>query len=411
MVYSAVMTSGHFSGWECGYFCAMIGAMAIIPLVCGAWWRRWYPLVTLAIALPAGVDIGIKQPGALSVVAGEYASFIILLGALYTISGGIVLETPARGRPVSNMLFLLIGVVLANFLGTTGASVVLIRPLIRANAWRRHVVHIYVFFIFLVSNIGGLLTPLGDPPLFLGFLRGVPFFWTLKLFPLWALAVGSLLVLFGVVDAWQVRREAGMASAGRRMELHGARNVVLLAVVIASCFLPNGIREGVMGLAAVGSVFITPARLRVRNDFTYHPIIEVAVLFAGIFVTMVPVESFLHTPGALPGGSLPCHYFWMAGGFSSVLDNAPAYLVFSSLAQGGGGVGPLVAGIPEALLVAISAGCVMMGANTYIGNGPNLMVKAICEDEGIRLPSFLGYLIWSGVVLVPLYVAVTVVWF
>lgn len=394
---------------ETGFFAAMILAMAILPSVCGTWWRKWYPVATVAIALPAAILIGLKAPAALIGTAHEYLSFITVLGTLYVISGGVLIDTPARGRPGSNALFLLAGAVMANVLGTTGASVLLIRPLLRANAWRTHTAHLWVFFVFVVSNIGGLLTPLGDPPLFLGFLHGVPFFWTLKLFPMWALSVGVLVGLCWLIDRHQISKETGAIAAAGRTELHGARNVVLLVCVMGTMFVPFPYRELGMGLAVVISILVTSPEIRRRNDFTYHPIIEVAVLFAGLFVTMIPVQELLHASAKPEWITSPAHLFWAAGSLSSVLDNAPTYLVFTLMASGAEVTGVTVAGIPEPLLAAISLGCVMMGAMTYIGNGPNLMVKAICEDEGRRMPSFFGYLLWSALILLPLFALITVV--
>ena len=397
--------SVRFTIWECFFFAALIIAMAVIPLISGAWWRKRYPLVTLAIALPCAVGVAIRDPGALPHVAEDYLSFIILIGSLFIIAGGIDVETPAKGRPLSNAAFLLAGAGLANILGTTGASMVLIRPLIRANAWRKRKTHVFIFFIFLVSNIGGMLTPLGDPPLFLGYLQGVPFAWTLGLLPVWGTAVVYLLAVFLLLDGWQIRHEApDGADQGGRFELHGARNIALLAVVVGSLFMPVIIRDAVMVMAALVSVKVTPAAIRERNDFSYHPIIEVAVLFAGLFVTMIPVQSCIHSFGVGGMVGAPSTAFWTAGALSSVLDNAPTYLIFVEAArQAAAAAGPMIAGVPASLLVAISTGCVMMGANTYIGNGPNLMVQAVCEDEGVRMPAFAGYVIWSAAILIPLY--------
>ena len=405
------MTQFSTSGWECLFFVAMIGAMALLPLVSASWWRKWYPAVTLVLALPVVAMVAGRDVPALFHALEEYGAFVLMLGALYVISGGILVETAARGRPASNTVVLLAGAVLANLLGTTGASVVLIRPLIRANAWRQRVAHIYVFFIFIVSNFGGLITPLGDPPLFLGFLRGVPFFWTLKLLPLWGGAVGLLLGVFWVVDTVALRRDPSpfVERPALRFGLKGWMNLLLLGVVVASLFLPAPFRVVVLILAVVASILWTPATIRLANDFSYHPLVEVAVLFAGIFVTLIPVQGWIHGSGLLGWVTTPGRYFWVAGGLSSVLDNAPTYLVVSEYARNAavsGGI--MAAGIPEPVLLAISAGCVLMGANTYIGNGPNQMVKAICEDEGIAMPSFTGFMAWSGVILVPVYILVTV---
>lgn len=413
MVVPDVSVSPGFPAWTSVFFVMLILVMAILPLVSRGWWTKWYPAVTLLLAVPCALVVGAQQPVALIMAAEEYASFIILIAALYIVSGGIDVETPARGRPGSNALFLLVGAILANVLGTTGASVVLIRPLLRANAWRQRKVHICVFFIFLVSNAGGLLTPLGDPPLFLGYLQGVPFFWTLTLFPLWCVTVGVLIGVFYVLDWVFVRKEAAEARLTTvRFELHGAANVLLLFGIVASLFLPEIPRMIAMIVAALVSMRTTSPLIRKRNDFTYHPIIEVAVLFAGIFVTMIPLQAMVHDVGVAQKVTSPSLYFWLAGGLSSFLDNAPTYLVFFEAAKGAtAAVSGLVAGVPVPILEAVAAGCVLMGANTYIGNGPNLMVKAICEDEGVKMPSFLGYMIWSGNVLIPVYALITWLFF
>lgn len=399
-----------FSVSESLFFVTLIAVMALAPLINKGWWVKWYPWVTLAVALPCAVDVGIKNPGELYLVGGEYISFILLIGALYIVSGGIDVEIPACGRPGSNVLILLAGACLANVLGTTGASVILIRPLLRANGWRRHITHLYVFFIFMVSNIGGMLTPLGDPPLFLGYLQGVPFFWTFKLFPVWCASAGILAGAFWLLDSWQFRKEDGFdhEAPARRLQIRGIRNILLLLVVITALFLPHGVREIAMVLAIGVSIRVTPRAIRERNDFTYHPIIEVAVLFAGIFVTMIPLQSLLRTAGSMGIGASNAAIFWMVGGLSSCLDNAPTYLIFFEAGKTTlGSLAILVSGGAGSMLGAISLGCVMMGANTYIGNGPNLMVKAICEDEGVAMPSFLGYMLWSGCVLIPLYGFIT----
>ena len=299
---------------------------------------------------------------------------------------------------------------------------VLLRPLIRSNKWRRHVVHIYIFFIFIVSNIGGLLTPLGDPPLFLGFLRGVPFFWTLRLLPIWCFAVAILLILFFFLDSYFAKKEDPESAQraldglpGKQLEIKGKINLLFLLMVIGSFFIPPVYREGVMILAAGLSVYFTRESLREENAFTYYPIIEVAILFAGIFVTMAPVLAMLQMNGSKLGVVQPWQFFWVSGSLSSFLDNAPTYLVFMSIAQSvahaKGIVEGLVVGVPQTLLMAISVGCVFMGANSYIGNGPNFMVKAICEENGVNMPSFFGYMAWSAGILIPLFIMITFVFF
>ncbi|HMA53354.1 MAG TPA: sodium:proton antiporter, partial [Acidobacteriota bacterium] len=345
----------------------------------------------------------------------DYASFLLLLTALFIISGGIVLKGDLKATPEVNTLILFIGAVLANFVGTTGASMLLIRPLLQTNSERKHTIHIPIFFIFLVSNIGGCLTPLGDPPLFMGLIKGVPFFWTLRLFPLWAVMVGGVLLMFYVYDNRQYRKEACRDLIRDRqrvvpLRLAGALNFLWLAGVVAAIFLPFPYREGALILMAIGSLLTTKRSCRTDNKFTYSPIIEVAVLFAGIFVTMIPALLILNARGAELGITRPWQFFWATGSLSSFLDNTPTYLAFFSMAQGLGLNGAMM-GIPSLMLKAISAGAVFMGANSYIGNGPNFMVKAIAEEYKLKMPSFFGYMAYSFAVLIPLYIVVTVIFF
>jgi Na+/H+ antiporter NhaD/arsenite permease-like protein len=393
-----------------------------MPLVNSEWWGKRYGYVSLALAVPAAILVVSKEWRLLFNVVTEYISFIILLGSLFIIAGGIVIRMGARGTPKLNSIFLLIGAIFANVIGTTGASMVLVRPLIRANRWRKHTYHIFIFFIFLVSNIGGLLTPLGDPPLFLGFLRGVPFFWTLRLFPIWSFAVFIVLIVFFLIDSYYVRKEDSEEFLKtidelpeKRVEIKGKRNFIFLLMVIGSFFAPPVVREMVMVAAAGLSIYFTPTTYREENAFTYHPIIEVGLLFIGIFVTMCPVLTMLEVNGSRMGISQPWHFFWASGGLSSFLDNAPTYLVFFTTAQSvavaKGITDNLVMGVPAVYLRAVSAGSVCMGANSYIGNGPNFMVKAICEENEINMPTFFGYMMWSVAILVPLFIIMTFVFF
>ena len=411
-----------FPLWSILFFAALILSIAVFPLINSEWWGKNYGYVSLGLAIPAGILVILVEKMALVHVAVEYISFIILLGSLFVIAGGIVIRISAQGTTWLNCIFLLIGSVLASFMGTTGASMVLIRPVLRANRWRRHIAHICIFFIFLVSNIGGCLTPLGDPPLFLGFLRGVPFMWTFRLFPNWAFAVLCVLIAFYVVDRYFFKKEDPEAylsaitdTGGGKLEIRGRINFLFLAMVIGSFFVPAVIRELVM-IAATGlSIYFTPVALREENAFTYHPIKEVAILFAGIFVTMVPAMKILEVSGSRLGIDVPWKFFWAAGGLSSFLDNAPTYLVFmtaaKSVAQAQNIVQNLVVGVPEAFLKAISVGAVFMGANTYIGNGPNFMVKAICEENDIKMPSFFGYMAWAIAILIPVFIVTTFIFF
>jgi Na+/H+ antiporter NhaD/arsenite permease-like protein len=371
----------------------------------------------------------LRAPRELLHTALEYASFLILLASLFTISGGILLRGTLRGSAGVNSAILAVGAVLANVFGTTGASMLLIRPLLRANAHRHRVAHVVVFFIFVVANIGGALTPIGDPPLFLGYLRGVPFFWTLRAMGLlWAAAVGLVIGVFYLVDrrafaldaaadddpgAVRAKAPGTAATAGEArvpLSIDGRINLPLLMMVIGAVFLPTPWREMAMIAAAVVSAWKTPAKVREENEFTWHPIEEVAILFAGIFATMIPALLILKARGAELGVVTPAHFFWVTGALSSFLDNAPTYLTFFSLAQGVGGT-QTVAGVSAPLLQAIGAGAVFMGANSYIGNAPNFMVKAIAEEAGVRMPSFFGYMGWSCGILLPVFALLTLIFF
>jgi Na+/H+ antiporter NhaD/arsenite permease-like protein len=409
-------------------FVAMLLAIAILPLVCPHWWDplRRKALVVALLSLPIAVVLVLRGPHELGRALHEYGSFVCLLGSLFVISGGIVLTGDLRATPLVNTSFLLIGAVGANLIGTTGASMLLIRPLLKTNSERHHTIHIPIFFIFLVSNIGGCLTPLGDPPLFLGFLRGVPFTWTLGLWPEWLTAIGALLLTFYWIDTVQYRREIRTTEILDRIHIEpvrirGAANFAgLLGVLALVLWVPTPWRELGMVALAVAAYFATPRNFREANRFTFYPIQEVAILFLGIFVTMVPALLILEARGSELGIARPWQFFWATGGLSSFLDNAPTYLTFTSLAMGLHGLSEAAGGSlrglvdhPEgaAVLRAISIGAVFMGANTYIGNGPNFMVKSICEERGVRMPSFFGYMLWSLAILVPLFVLITLIFF
>jgi Na+/H+ antiporter NhaD/arsenite permease-like protein len=411
-----------FPLWTAIFFVGLLLSIAICPLINSEWWGKRYGYVSLAFAIPAAIIALLQDWSILCHVMQEYISFIILLGSLFIIAGGIVIRIGARGTPKLNLLLLLTGTIFASLIGTTGASMALIRPMIRANRWRKHVSHIFIFFIFLVSNIGGLLTPLGDPPLYLGFLRGVPFFWTFNLAPILLFTAGIVLALFFVIDSWYLKKEDEAAILSgidelpeKRLEIKGLINLVFLGIVIGSFFLPPIIREAVMIAAAGLSIYFTSGALREENAFTYHPIREVALLFFGIFITMAPVLTILQVNGGSLGVTEPWSFFWASGSLSSFLDNAPTYLVFFATAQGvaaaQGITENLIMGVPEIYLMAISAGAVFMGANSYIGNGPNFMVKAICEESEINMPSFFGYMAWSCSILIPVFVLVTFIFF
>jgi Na+/H+ antiporter NhaD/arsenite permease-like protein len=375
----------------------------------------------------------------------EYIPFIVLLTALYAVSGGIFIRGNLHGSPSLNTAILAIGAFLASFMGTTGASMLMIRPLIRANDNRKHVAHVVVFFIFIVSNAGGSLTPLGDPPLFLGFLKGVDFFWTLQhLFPQSLFLMGSLLVIFFVLDSWYYHKREEIqvndpTPDSRQIGFDGKVNFVLLAGVVALVLmsglwksdvafdvagtevgLPGLVRDAGLLLIILISLKLTPSQVHADNQFGWGPMQEVAKLFAGIFLTIIPVIAMLKAGVNGPFGAVVSAvtnpdgspnvmmYFWITGLLSSFLDNAPTYLVFFNTA---GGDAQILMTTLAPTLAAISAGAVFMGANSYIGNAPNLMVKAIAEDRGIKMPSFFGYMVWSMCVLIPLFIVMTFIWF
>jgi Na+/H+ antiporter NhaD/arsenite permease-like protein len=399
-------------------FVAMLLAVAVCPLWAPHWWEanRNKGLASAALGAPILALYAVRDPHALVDVTLDYVPFIILLSGLYVISGGILLRGDLVAVPIVNTGFLALGGVIASFVGTTGASMLLIRALLQTNRERTRVRHTIVFFIFIVSNIGGMLTPLGDPPLFLGYLEGVPFTWTFRLLPHWAVMLAVLLAAYFAYDSVQYTREPLRAIRRDRAEVEplridGLLNIVWLGgVVLAVAFLAAPWRELMIVGLAVGSLRATPSRIRRANGFTAGPMVEVAVLFAGIFVTMVPALELLHLRGGELGVREPWHFFWATGLLSSFLDNAPTYLTFLALGQGLRLPGD-VAGVPGAILAAISVGSVAMGANTYIGNAPNFMVKAIAEEAGVKMPSFFGYMVYSGAILIPLFVLVTLVFF
>jgi Na+/H+ antiporter NhaD/arsenite permease-like protein len=399
-------------------FAAMLLAIALFPLWLPHWWESNRSKLAVAALLGAPVLVLylIREPAALAHAAGDYVSFIILLAGLYAIAGGVLLTGDLEATPFVNTAFLAAGTLLASLVGTTGASMLLIRPLLQTNRERARVTHTVVFFIFLVSNIGGMLTPLGDPPLFLGYLQGVPFAWTLRLWTPWLTMTVSLLLLYYV---WDTRHHAHETRAAllrdhiqiEPLRIRGALNGLWLAGVVAAvAFLHAPLRElTILALAGI-SLRRTPKAIRRANQFTAAPMVEVAVLFLGIFLTMIPALELLHVRGGELGVRAPWQFFWATGALSSFLDNAPTYLTFLALAQGLG-LSAEVVGVPHLILAAISVGAVAMGANTYIGNAPNFMVKAIAESAGVRMPSFLGYMAYSGAVLLPLFAIVTLLFF
>jgi Na+/H+ antiporter NhaD/arsenite permease-like protein len=396
-------------------FALLLLSIAIMPLMAAHFWHRRYPLVCLILALPVVAYFTYVDPHRLSETALDYVSFIILLGSLFVVSSGVVVEGGITASPLGNTMYLATGAVIANVIGTTGASMLLIRPLIRANKHRHRISHVFIFFIFLVSNVGGSLTPLGDPPLFLGYLEGVPFTWTFGLWREWVTAVSIVLAVFYVFDRIMARGETladesyEVRTAGA-LRLEGKRNLLYLAGIVVCVFIDRPLRELGMLAMALLSYQTTPESVHDRNEFTLGPIKEVAILFAGIFATMIPALVVLEQNGSRLGVDQPWEFFWATGLLSSFLDNAPTYLTFLSAARGLGLPGDVV-GVPSHILAAISCGAVFMGANSYIGNGPNFMVKAIVEESGIQMPSFFGYMAYSVSILVPTFVIVTLLFF
>jgi Na+/H+ antiporter NhaD/arsenite permease-like protein len=422
-----------FPLWSIGPFVLMLLSIAIIPLLMPHWWDKNTNklLLSLAVSVPVLTVVVPNAPHLLLDSMKDYVSFIVLLGALFVISGGIFIKGEMAGTPLVNTVFLAIGAILANLIGTTGASMLLIRPYLRANHARKHQAHLVIFFIFIVSNVGGSLTPLGDPPLFLGFLRGVPFQWTLTLFPIWASAVAALLVIFNFYDQYVFLQDdlavhgalAEKVQPRRRVHIEGGLNFLFLAGVMAAAILsgyfswPRGVQEGIMILMAVLSWYTTPKSVHHANHFHFAAIAEVAALFLGIFVTMIPALEILNARAAAMNLRTPWHYFWLSGGLSSFLDNAPTYLTFTAMASGIVGSsaenlkGLLGSELGTLLLRAVSCGSVFMGANSYIGNGPNFMVKSIAEHHKVKMPSFGGYLLYSGSILIPLFIVLTFIFF
>ena len=433
-------------GWPWALpFAGILLSIAVGPLLFAKFWHAHYGKIAvawgLATLVPLAVAFGASAALAaiVHVMLAEYMSFIVLLFALYVVAGGILITGTLRGGPPVNAGILLFGTAIASIVGTTGAAMILVRPLIRANAHRAHNAHVVVFFIFLVANIGGALSPLGDPPLFVGFLRGVEFFWTTThLAHETAIVAVLVLAIFIALDVWFIRGEAKAAPVvSEPLRLRGLINLPLIACIIGAILLSatwkpgieynvygthialqNLVRDGALIVIALASLWLTPDEHRKTNDFTWEPIAEVAKLFAGIFVCIIPVLAMLKAGHDGPLGWLlkavtaqdgsphDGAYFWLTGLLSAFLDNAPTYLVFFQLA--GGDAAKLMTEL-SATLAAISMGAVYMGALTYIGNAPNFMVAAIANERGVKMPSFFGYMLWSFAVLLPVLGLLTVV--
>jgi Na+/H+ antiporter NhaD/arsenite permease-like protein len=416
------MTMAEF--WMMLPFALLLGAMALTPVLAPRWWLRHYAKVALGLgAVTAGYYLlALHDTHSLAEAAHEYVSFIALVGSLFVVSGGIHIGTKGEATPLTNVIFLLTGAVIANVLGTTGAAMLLIRPWIQMNRSRIAAHHV-VFFIFLVANVGGCLTPIGDPPLFLGYLQGVPFWWIAQnCWPLWLLGVGLLLAIFYFVDKRNFLRTPHTAPAKKTAveawKIEGLPNLFFLAVILAAVFVekPPFLREGLMLAAAAGSYFTTKKSVHAANQFNFHPVQEVAILFAGLFTTMMPALDWLDqgSQSLLGQNPSPQIFYWGTGLLSSALDNAPTYLGFLTALHGTAGtedIHPLLVTHSHHLL-AISIASVFFGAATYIGNGPNFMVKAIAEQNGVPVPSFVEFVLrYSLPCLLPVLAIVWLVFF
>jgi Na+/H+ antiporter NhaD/arsenite permease-like protein len=423
-------------------FIGILLSIAIGPLLVPKTWHDHYGKIALgwaAVTLaPLAIFYGASAALAifLHTMVAEYMSFILLLFALYTVAGGILVTGSIRPNPRNNAGALALGTVIASIVGTTGAAMILIRPLIRTNACRKHNAHVIVFFIILAANVGGALTPVGDPPLLVGFLHGVPFFWTTQHLWLQTVIVAvPILALFVAVDLWYFRKEPTRSAPAEPLRVHGSLNLILLSTIVAAVLLSatgkldialhiaeteielrNLLRNGVLIVIALVSLWLTPEEHRAANGFTWEPIREVAILFACIFVAIIPVVAMLkagesgtfafllHAVTTQDGSAHEAAYFWLSGGLSAFLDNAPTYLIFFELA---GGDAKQLTGPLAGILASISMGAVYMGALTYLGNAPNLLIYAIARERGVRMPNFFAYMLWAGIILIPLFMLIT----
>ena len=440
----------------CIPFAGLLLCIAIMPLIKPEWWEKNQALAVIAWSLLFIIpSILVNGTGStvetvLDCIINDYLTFIVLLFGLFCVSGNITLEGNLAGSPGVNAMFLAFGTLLSSCIGTTGASMLLVRPLIKMNSWRKNKCQIMIFFIFMISNMGGCLTPIGDPPLLMGFMRGVPFFWSLHLFGILVFNMIILLFIFYHIDKRSYRKDiaAGLhpdiSKPGVEIKIEGLHNIVFLVMIVVAVIL-SGTLPGlpafqdasgnVLGIkifeevkltvpaiieiviilaAALLSFKTTSEKIRTQNHFTWGAIKEVAVLFVGIFITMQPALALLKTMGPHLGITEPFQMFWATGLLSSFLDNTPTYLVFLTTAGTLGftsGLATTVGTISVKILTAISCGAVFMGANTYIGNAPNFMVKSISDENGVRMPSFFGYMAWSFGILVPVFIIDTLVFF
>ena len=440
----------------CIPFAGILLCIALFPLIMPTWWEEHQAPVVLAWSLafivPFVMGFGAHHTAevVLECIINDYLTFIVLLFGLFCVAGNITLEGDLAGSPRINVGLLLFGTLLSSWVGTTGASMLMVRPIIKMNSWRKRKRHIMIFFIFLISNIGGCLTPIGDPPLLMGFMRGVPFFWSLRLLPILAFNVAVLLFVFYHLDMRAYRkdiadgRKPDISKPGTEIRIAGLHNLIFLAAIVVAVLLSGTLpslplfrnADGtVRGIPILGEVTLTwpavieiaiilasawlsfrttSAKVRTENHLTWGAIKEVAILFIGIFITMQPALMILKANGASLGLDSPYQMFWATGALSSFLDNTPTYLVFLTTAGSLGfteGIATALGTVPAKMLVAISCGAVFMGANTYIGNAPNFMVKSISDENGVRMPSFFGYILWSLGFLIPVFILDTLIFF
>ena len=442
--------------WLVVPFAGLLLCIAVFPLVKPEWWEKNQPWAvafwSILFIIPYAVLYGVPSAAetVLECIINDYLTFIVLLFGLFCVAGNITLEGDLAGSPRVNTIMLAIGTLLSSCIGTTGASMLLVRPIIKMNAWRKRKSQIMIFFIFMISNMGGCLTPIGDPPLLMGFTRGVPFTWSLKLFPILLFNVVVLCIIFYLIDRLNYRKDIAegcrpdLSKAGTEVKFEGGHNVIFIVMIVAAVILsgvlptlpvfknaegavrgikvfedvtftfPAMIEIAIILLAAWLSFKTTKKEIRVKNHFTWGAIKEVAILFVGIFITMQPALKILTAKGASLGITEPYQMFWITGALSSLLDNTPTYLVFLTTAGTLGattGIATTVGIVSEKLLTAISCGAVFMGAVTYIGNAPNFMVKSISDENGVRMPSFFGYMLWSIGILVPVFILDTLIFF
>ncbi len=442
--------------WLCAPFAGLLLCIALFPLIRPLWWEKHQPIVVAAWSLlfiiPFAAVFGAGEAAeiVLECIINDYLTFIVLLFGLFCVAGNITMEGDLAGSPRVNVLLLSIGTLLSSVIGTTGSSMLMVRPVIKMNSWRKRRSHVMVFFIFLISNIGGCLTPIGDPPLLMGFSRGVPFFWSLRLFPVLIFNMVVLLTIFYWIDRRNYCKDIAkglkpdISKPGTEIKIQGLHNLIFIAVIVAAVILSGTLpgfpafqdgQGNVLGItvfrgvkftypaiieivlilaAAFLSFRTTDQEIRRKNHFTWGAIREVAVLFVGIFITMQPALMLLKSVGAGLRLTEPGEMFWVTGMLSSFLDNTPTYLVFLTTAGAmnfAQGVFTTLGNVPVRMLMAISCGAVFMGANTYIGNAPNFMVKSISDENGIKMPSFFGYLLWSFRILAPVFLLDTLVFF